>query len=160
MRVLGVDPGYHRTGVAIVERQGNALKLIESKLIETERRNTLAKRLSYVFDGVASIISQFLPEAVAVEELFFSKNVKTAMGVAHARGVVLLAADRANLPVFEYKPSIVKLAVTSNGAATKDQVLFMVKRLVGADLSDGRDDEIDAIAVAICHAFKHGKDRA
>jgi len=153
MRVLGVDPGYHRTGVAVVDRLGNKLTLLESHLIETDRKSTFAARLSDVYDGVSSLISRYSPDAVAVEELFFAKNVKTAIGVAHARGVVLLAADQASIPVFEYKPSTIKLSVTSNGAATKVQVSFMVKRIVGVDLDGRTDDEVDAIAVAICHAF-------
>jgi len=156
VRVLGVDPGYHRIGLAIVECAGNRVALIRSRLVETSREEDFHLRLQDLFASVQEAILEYNPDALAVEELFFAKNVKTAIGVAHARGVILLAAAQAGLPLFEYKPSVVKLAITSNGNADKAQIEFMVERLLGIDLKGRKDDEIDAIAVALCHSFKHG----
>ena len=157
MRVLGVDPGYHRIGIAVVDASGNSLSLVSSGLTETDSKSPFADRLKLVHDAVADAIEKYAPEAMALEDLFFAKNTKTAMGVAHARGVIMLAAASAGLDVHEYKPTSIKLALTSNGRADKSQVEFMVARILGVNLDGKLDDEIDAMAVAVCHAFKRGK---
>ena len=154
MRILGVDPGYHRTGLAVIELAGNKITLVDSRLIETSPSEELAVRLLQIYNELENEIILFNPVSVAVEELFFAKNVKTAISVAHARGVVLLAAAKNGLTISEYKPAVIKLALTSNGNATKSQVLFMVERLLDRKFEKRCDDEIDAIAAAICHAFK------
>jgi crossover junction endodeoxyribonuclease RuvC len=155
MRILGVDPGYHRTGLAVIEVTGNKITLLDSRVVETSASDELSIRLLQVYNELENEIVLFNPNSIAVEELFFAKNVKTGIGVAHARGVVLLAAAKSKLTVAEYKPAVIKLGITSNGNATKDQVLFMVERLLGMKFEKRYDDEIDAIAVAICHGFKY-----
>jgi len=154
VRVLGIDPGYHRMGLAVVDYAGSTVSLAYSALEETNPECDFAERLALIHECVRQAIVDYFPEAVAVEEIYFSRNVKTAIGVAQARGVILLAAAQAGLPVFEYKPVAVKQAITSNGQADKSQVAFMVARLTGLDVKKLADDEIDAVAVALCHAFK------
>ncbi len=153
MRILGADPGYHRTGLAVIDVVGNKISLLDSRLVETDSNDEFAMRLLHLYNEIENQITVFEPNEIAVEELFFSKNVKTGIGVAHARGVVLLAAARSKLKIYEYKPATIKINITSNGNATKEQVLFMVERILGNKINGKRDDEIDAIAVAICHSF-------
>lgn len=155
MKVMGIDPGYHRVGIAVLDITGSEFSVEFSTTIETDPGEALMDRLLQIHEEIARAISEQSPDSVAVEEIFFSRNVKTAIGVAHARGVILLAVSRAGIPLYEYKPASVKLAVTSNGQARKAQVAFMVGKLLGVDLTGKLDDEVDAIAVALCHAFLH-----
>lgn len=148
--VLGIDPGTAITGYGLVE-QGDDLRLIDAGAILTPAGTPLAQRLLTIHDQLSRLISMHRPAAVAVEELFFSKNVRTAMSVGQARGVVLLAAAQAGLPVYHYKPTEVKLAVTGYGGADKPQVQEMVRLLLGMPSTPKPDDVADAIAIAICH---------
>lgn len=150
MLILGIDPGTAITGYGLVE-QGDELRLIDAGAILTPAGAPLPERLLTIYDQLSALISAFQPDAVAVEELFFSKNVRTAMSVGHARGVVLLAAAQAGLPIFHYKPSEVKVAVTGYGAAAKPQVQEMVRLLLELEETPKPDDVADAIAIAICH---------
>ncbi len=156
MRIIGVDPGYHRIGFAVVDATGNKLDLVHSGLTETDSMSNFADRLHMLFDSITETIGRFGPDAMALEELFFAKNTKTAMGVAHARGVIMLAASKLGVHIYEYTPNTVKLTLTSSGNAAKSQVKFMVVRLLGINPNGKLDDEIDAMAVAVCHAFKKG----
>lgn len=151
MRVLGVDPGTAITGYGVVDYDG-ALRLVECGAIVTPARMALPERLLAIHSDLSAVIHRCHPEAVAVEELFFSANVRTAMSVGHARGVVLLAAAQANLPIYHYKPSEVKQAVTGYGGATKRQIQEMVRMLLGMEAVLSPDDVADAVAIAICHA--------
>ncbi len=154
MRVLGIDPGTARTGYGIVERDGNALKVVDFGCLETLSSAPPAERLLSIHRAVMHLIELHRPEMVGVERLFFNRNVQTAFAVGQARGVVLLAAATHGLPVLEYGPHEVKIAVTGYGRADKGQVQRMVQALLGLAELPRPDDAADALAVAICLA--HG----
>jgi len=155
VRVLGIDPGYDRCGYGIVEfAKPGALKLVASGLIKTGRSDPMCQRLRAIAVALAEVIALWKPDCVAVEELFFAKNVKTGIGVAQARGVVLERSAAAGLEVSEYPPTMVKNQLTGNGRATKQQVDFMVRKMVDVGAGDKLDDELDAIGVALCHAYR------
>lgn len=152
MLVLGIDPGTTVTGYGLVRGdKGSRLTAVEFGCIQTEAQWVLTRKLQAVYRGVAAILAKFKPDAVAVEELFFNKNAESAMAVGYGRGMALLAAADAGCPVFEYSPSAVKRAVTGNGRATKEQVQYMVRQLLGLAELPAPDDVADALAVAICH---------
>jgi crossover junction endodeoxyribonuclease RuvC len=151
MRVLGVDPGLARTGVAIVDGASGHLVLLHATCIETVPQPSEAGRLAMLFDLVVEACTTLRPEVAAVEELFFSTNRRTAMRVSEARGVVLCALAREGIPVAEYTPTQVKEAVCGYGAARKPQVARMVANLLGVPDIPGHDDVADACAVAVCH---------
>lgn len=153
VKILGIDPGIGRTGWGIVEARGAKLEVRSYGCIETDKSLSLEKRLSVLFDRLLEILEKEKPEEAAVEELFFSKNVKTAMSVGHARGVALLSLAKAKLPVFEYSPSEVKLAVTGYGSAEKRQVEKMMMLTLKLSQKPKIDDTSDALAVALTHAF-------
>lgn len=152
MKILGIDPGLERMGFAIIERNGSALKAIEYGLIQTSRI-AVADRLFQIHQEVNVLIEKFRPDALATEKLIFAANKTTAMDVAKALGVALLAGAQRGLPWAEYSPPQVKLAVVGNGAADKRQVQFMVTRLLSLEKPPKPDDVADALAIAICHAF-------
>lgn len=151
MRVLGVDPGTAITGWGVVEGDGDNLALVSCGAIITTADAPLPQRLQAIYQGITAVVSQLQPETSALEELFFSKNAKTALSVGHGRGVVMLALANAHLPVVEYKPLEVKQAVTGYGGADKVQIQQMVKLLLHLDDIPRPDDAADALAVAICH---------
>ena len=156
MRILGVDPGSICTGFGVIEENRGKLLLIEQGSISTARRAELADRLWEIHDGLLSVIARTSPGAVAVETPFAGQNMKSLIQLAHARGVILLAARAANLPVVEYAPRSVKSAVVGYGAAEKQQVAKMVRILIagcGAQVMSA--DASDALAIAICHAHTH-----
>jgi crossover junction endodeoxyribonuclease RuvC len=150
--ILGVDPGYGRCGWGIVECRGNSLHALGCGVIETPAGQPMPRRLLQLHEEIEVVISRYAPAESAVEELFFAKNVKTGINVGQARGVLILACARAGLPVAEYKPVEIKLAVTGYGAAAKGQVQKMVQTLLRTGTLTVLDDAIDALAVAICHA--------
>jgi crossover junction endodeoxyribonuclease RuvC len=150
--VLGIDPGTARTGYGIVAREGSRLRPIDYGCLETIPDRPLAARLLLIHEGVEDLIATHRPAAVAVERVFFNRNVQTAFAVGQARGVVLLAAAQHALPVFEYGPHEVKMAVTGYGRAQKDQVQRMVQALLGLSAIPRPDDAADALAIAICLA--------
>lgn len=149
--VLGIDPGTAIVGYGIVKQTGNKLTVIDHGCIKNASTLTQQERLIRIADGLKALIEQHNPQEIAVEELFFSKNVKTAMTVAQARGVILLTAAKASIRTAEYKPNQVKLAVCGYGSAEKTQVQEMVKRLLNMKEIVKPDDAADALAVAICH---------
>jgi crossover junction endodeoxyribonuclease RuvC len=151
VRVLGVDPGLARTGVAIVEGSPGHLVLVHAACIETIPQTSEAARLAVLFELVVEACASLRPEVAAVEQLFFSTNRRTAMRVSEARGVVLCALAREGVAVAEYTPTQVKEAVCGYGAARKQQVARMVSNLLGVDGVPGHDDVADACAVAVCH---------
>jgi crossover junction endodeoxyribonuclease RuvC len=156
--VLGVDPGTAATGYGVVARDGTNLRALDYGLLETARGETLPVRLLAIHDGIRRLIASYRPELVAVERLFFNRNVQTAFAVGQARGVVLLAAAECELPVFEYGPHEVKMAVTGYGRAGKNDVQRMVQLVLGMADLPRPDDAADALAVAIClaHAYRPG----
>ena len=151
MRVLGVDPGTAITGYGVVEEVKGDLKPLAFGVIRTPADQPLAKRLQSIYRAVRTLAHEWKPEAAAVEELFFSKNVRTAMSVGQARGAALLALADAGLDVAEYTPLVIKQAVTGYGNADKGQVQEMVRLLLELSEVPRPDDAADALAVAICH---------
>ena len=151
MRVLGIDPGTAITGYGVVEGEGDSLSLTTYGAITTPANQPLAQRLQHIYRELRALITEWHPESAAVEELFFSKNARTALSVGHARGVALLALTEAGLPIQEYKPAEVKQAVAGYGNAPKQQVQGMVQLLLSLDDIPRPDDAADALAVAICH---------
>lgn len=150
MRVIAIDPGYDRLGIAIMEKGQNGKDIIlHSECAQTSSKDIFHGRVWEIGARVRSLIAQYHPEYMAIETLFFSKNTKTALQVSESRGVVIFQAIDAGIPVVEYTPNQIKLAVTGYGSAIKKDVHFMVQRLV--DLGDEKkiDDEIDAIATGI-----------
>jgi crossover junction endodeoxyribonuclease RuvC len=149
--VLGIDPGTAITGYGLVREDDEALALVDCGVITTPAGQPLAERLQAIYRGLASVIQVHQPSVAAVEELFFSRNVKTALSVGHARGVTLLALADAGLPIHEYKPLEIKQAIAGYGGADKHQVQEMVRLLLGLDEAPQPDDAADAVAVAVCH---------
>ena len=152
MRILGIDPGFAIVGFGLVESGGGRQRLPRCGAITTPAGQPLPRRLRQIADDMDILLTQFQPDAMAVEELFFNNNVTTGIGVAQARGVILLSAERAGVPIFEYSPSQVKQAVVGYGKAEKRQVMDMTKRLLGLNAVPKPDDAADAVAIALCHA--------
>ena len=152
MRILGIDPGIAIVGYGVVDYEGNKFKTVDYSAITTKAHTNLDSRLCIVYDGICGIIDRYKPDAVSVEELFFNTNVKTAITVAHARGVIVLAAAKKGVPTFEYTPLQIKQALTGYGRADKSQMQNMVKIMLGLNAVPKPDDVADALAVAICHA--------
>lgn len=151
MLVLGIDPGTAITGYGLVREDPSGLTLLDCGVVTTPAGQPLPERLQAIYQGLTSVIQEHQPDAAAVEELFFSRNVRTALSVGHARGVTLLSLADAGLPVFEYKPLEVKQAVAGYGGADKQQVQEMVRMLLNLDAVPQPDDAADAVAVAVCH---------
>jgi crossover junction endodeoxyribonuclease RuvC len=149
--VLGIDPGTAITGYGLVREDEQGLALTACGIISTAAGEPLSLRLQTIYRGLAALIQQYRPDQAAVEELFFSRNARTALAVGHARGVTLLALADAGVPLFEYKPLEVKQAITGYGAADKRQVQEMVRMLLSLDSIPKPDDAADAVAVAVCH---------
>ncbi len=150
--VLGIDPGTAHTGYGVVQSQGSRLAALDGGEIATGPSDPLERRLTRIHARVCDLISEHRPDAVAIEELYFGKNVRTAFAVGQARGVVLLSAGLAGVPCFSYTPQAVKLAVCGSGGAEKDQVQRMVGALLSLPEPPEPDHAADALAVAICHA--------
>jgi crossover junction endodeoxyribonuclease RuvC len=150
MRVLGIDPGTQYLGLGLVESQGGRAVHLAHFLLQPKDYGELPEKLAYLFEGIGAVIAAHRPGAVAVEGIFHAKNARSAIVLAHARGVALLCAARAGLPVFEYPPASVKKAVGVSGAAEKEAVTRMVCTLLHLDTVE-RADCADALAVALCH---------
>ncbi len=151
MRVIGIDPGTAITGWGVVEGDGDDLVMVAGGVVTTAAGTPLPQRLQIIYRDLTGIIEQWQPESSAIEELFFSKNAKTALAVGHGRGAAMLALANAGLSVAEYKPLEVKQAITGYGGADKLQIQQMVKLLLSLDDIPRPDDAADALAVAICH---------
>lgn len=160
MRVLGIDPGYDRCGVAIVELSNSRETVCFSGCIETDRTLSLNQRLFHIGESIEKIIITEKPTALAIETLFFNKNITTGIGVAAARGIILYVAQKHNLNVYEYGPQEVKVAVTGYGKSDKTAVHTMVQRLVHGVPHKAHDDEYDAIAVATTCLAQAGRGTA
>ena len=152
MRILGIDPGYGITGFGIVDAQRNNFQLLQYGAITTPAGTDFPLRLQMIYNDMTELLMVAKPDAVAIEELFFGQNVTTGIGVAQARGVVLLAIQQAGLKVYSYKPMQVKQALVGYGNATKHQMMDMTKRLLHLNEMPKPDDAADAIAIALCHA--------
>lgn len=152
MRILGIDPGIAIVGFGFIEKQGNRLHAVQYGSIQTEAGLPVPLRLKQIFESMQQLLDTYQPDEMAVEKLFFSKNVTTAFSVGQARGVILLAAELAGIPVYEYTPLQVKQAVTGYGAADKAQIQEMVRLLLKLREKPKPDDVADSLAVAITHA--------
>lgn len=152
MVILGIDPGYAITGYAFIDYTKNKFKVLDYGMITTKAKSYFPERLLVIKQSLDQLIEHYQPEAMAIEELFFSRNTTTAIGTAQARGVAVVTAASSKVPVFEYTPKQVKLAVTGYGLAEKAQVQEMVKLLLNLKKIPKPDDVADAIAIAVCHA--------
>ena len=156
MIVLGVDPGYAIVGYGVIEMKNNRYRTLEHGAVTTKAGEDFNRRLEIIYDSISAVLAQYKPDAVSVEKLFFTNNKTTGIGVAEARGVILLAAQKAGVPVFEYTPIQVKMAVTGYGKALKPQVMEMTRRLLCLKEVPKPDDTADALAIAICHCHASG----
>ncbi|MDR2074386.1 MAG: crossover junction endodeoxyribonuclease RuvC [Oscillospiraceae bacterium] len=152
MIILGIDPGYATIGYAVLEHEKAKNLLVTCGVLKTESNVEFPKRLEKIFKDSADLFLIHNPDVTAVESLYFQNNQKTAMAVAHARGVLVLAAQVAKVPIFEYTPLQVKVAMTGCGRAKKNQVMEMAQKSLNLDFLPKPDDAADAIAIAVCHA--------
>lgn len=154
--ILGVDPGYATIGWGIVEYKGNSFRVIDYGAVITPPKIEFDKRLEMIYDEMSEIMKKYRPDSMSIEQLFFNTNTTTAIGVAEARGCILLAARKNLVDIFEYTPIQVKNAVTGYGKAVKRQVMEMTKVILCLDKIPKPDDTADALALAICHAHTGG----
>lgn len=155
MIILGIDPGFAIVGVGIIEHKGNKFRVIDYFAVITKAGLAMEQRLKLIYDGIDEAIKKYKPDCMAIEELFFNNNAKTALQVGQARGVILLAAVNSGLPIFEYTPLQVKQSVVGYGRAAKGQIQQMTKALLSLNEIPKPDDVADALAIAICHAHSH-----
>lgn len=154
MIILGVDPGTATTGYGVVARSGEgAVKLLECGVVRTDPGADLPVRLKEIFQGISEVLARHDPDIMAVEGVFYSKNVRTTIVLGHARGAILLAATLRDLPIAEYAPAEVKSAIVGTGRATKEQVQFMVQRLLRLKEPPRPADAADGVAVALTHCY-------
>ena len=156
MVILGIDPGYAIVGYGVINHVSNRFSVIEYGAVLTEAHTKFTDRLAKIYSEIDTIIKNTKPDALSIEKLFFNTNTTTAIDVAQARGVILLAAKVNNIPVYEYTPLQVKSAVTGYGRCEKKQVMEMVKTLLKLEKIPKPDDTADALALAVCHAHSSG----
>lgn len=159
MRILGIDPGYAIIGYGALTYESNKFGVIEYGAVTTDASMNMFDRLKLIYNDICTVIERVKPDCMAIEELFFNNNQKTAINVAQARGVILLAAMNHNVEIFEYTPLQVKQAVAGYGRADKNQVQQMVKLLLGLKAVPKPDDTADAVAIAICHGHSYNPRR-
>jgi crossover junction endodeoxyribonuclease RuvC len=155
MIILGIDPGYDRLGVAVIEKGAGGAgkeKVLYSNCLQTSSKDTISNRLLQIGQEVGRIIEEYKPSALAIETLFITRNQKTAMRVAEARGIIMYEAYKKDVPVFEYGPMNVKTAITGDGSSDKSRMIKMLHMLVKLPSKKALDDEYDAIAVALTHS--------
>ena len=152
MRILGIDPGFATIGFGLVEAERGQVHVVTYGAITTPAGLPLSKRLYQIGTDTEDLIGQLKPDVISIEELFFNTNITTGIAVAHGRGVILLAAEKLGVPVFEYTPMQVKQAVVGYGKAEKKQVMLMTQRLLNMKQLPRPDDAADALAIAICHS--------
>lgn len=152
MKILGIDPGTATTGFGLINKTGPKLTKVDCGVIATEKTMPMPERLNVIFNDLTEIIKHHQPDSIAVEKLFFTNNITTAMSVSQARGVVLLVAAQNNIELSEYTPLQVKMSVTGYGQADKRQVQEMVKKILKLHTIPKPDDAADALAISICHS--------
>ena len=154
MIIMGIDPGLATVGFGIISASGGTrFEAIEYGAVLTPAGEKVPDRLAEIFDNVSQLVKTYKPDAVSVERLYFNTNEKTAINVAQARGVILLAARLGNVPIYEYTPLQIKQALTGYGRAEKKQIMYMVKTVLKLESEPKPDDTADALAAAICHAY-------
>lgn len=149
LKILAIDPGYERMGLAILEKNGHSEKIIFSECFKTSSKIKHSERLELIGQEIESVILKYKPSTLATEKLFFSNNKKTAMFVAEARGVILYVAQKNNLTINEFHPSDIKIAITGSGRADKKAIYFMAEKLINLPKGKLVDDEIDAICIGL-----------
>ena len=154
MRIIGVDPGTIITGYGIIENIDNDIFRLASGIIRIPKTDNIAHRLEFIYDELDKIIKLYKPDEFSIETAFYGKNVQSAMKIGYARGVSLLSAAHNQLPASEYSPREIKKAVTGRGSASKEQVQYMIDKLLALRSKKMKSDESDALAAAICHFFK------
>jgi crossover junction endodeoxyribonuclease RuvC len=154
MIILGVDPGTNLTGFGIIKQNGNSFSLIKNGLIKLSSKYSLSDKLVIIYDELVNVIKLYKPDEFALETAFYGKNVQSAMKIGYARGVSILCALHNHVPASEYSPREVKKSVVGKGAASKEQVSFMIKTLLNIKSEKIKVDESDALAIALCHAFR------
>jgi len=154
MIILGIDPGTNITGFGIIKYQDNTFIKIASGIVKLSSSNPIPVRLKIIYDSLDKLIKTYNPDEFAIETAFYGKNVQSAMKIGYARGVSMLAAVHNNIPTSEYSPREVKKSVVGRGSATKEQVSFMIKSLLVINNEKMKTDETDALAIALCHAFR------
>lgn len=152
LRILGIDPGIAIVGFGVLDCDKGKQTMVQYGAINTEAGLPLATRLVQIQTDLEQLIMQFRPDEIAIEELFFSKNITTGIAVAHGRGIILYTAEKLGVPIYEYTPMQVKQAVVGYGLAEKRQVMDMVKRILKLKAVPKPDDAADALAIALCHA--------
>ncbi len=153
MRVIGIDPGYAIVGFGALEYKNSSFKALRYGAVTTKSHTDFSDRLLEIYNDLTQVISEEMPDFMAIESLYFTSNQKTAMAVAQARGVILLAAKKLQVPVFEYTPKQVKQSVSGYGNASKKQVQEMTRRILNLQSIPKPDDAADALAIAVCHAY-------
>ena len=151
MKIFGIDPGSERTGFGCVESSGSRHRLIDCGALTVPARATFPEKLTVIHAGLSALLARHRPDCVAVENIFYARNVRSALKLGHARGVALLAAAEAGISVVEYAPAEIKRAIVGYGRAEKGQIQQMVKLLLGLEATPSPHDAADALAVAICH---------
>lgn len=159
MRVISIDPGYDRLGIAVMELVNNQEQILYSTCIETTKTDSLAERLLLIGNTFSETILKYSPDTLAIETLFFNKNQKTAIGVAQARGIIIYLAKINNCAIYEFGPQEIKIAVTGYGKSDKSAVIEMVKKLIPTAPNKALDDEYDAIAVGITCLAHYGRNQ-
>lgn len=163
MLILGIDPGTATTGYGLVNSKDEKLELVEFGLIETDKNGAPHKRLLDIHNQIIKILTNFKPDVMAIEKLFFFSNAKTVMRVGQAHGVMLFSAAKKNVDVYEYAPAMIKKTISGNGRADKKEVQKSIRKVLGAKVRSRKrkkthfDNSADALAVAICHAYKTKK---
>ena len=151
MKILGIDPGYAIIGYGVLEYRSNHFTVIDYGAITTDAGVPFNRRLEIIFDELSGLLEKHRPDAMSVEKVFYNNNAKTVIDVSQARGVIMLAAQKARVPVFEYTPLQVKQSVVGYGRAEKKQIQEMTRRILNLDEVPKPDDTADALAMAICH---------
>ena len=151
MLVLGIDPGLVTTGYGLIQVKNNSSSIIDFGTISPKQSDSLSQRLNIIYEDVSYIINKYKPSIMAIEEVFYGKNVKSALRLGHARGVSMVCASKSNIPVFEYSARKVKQSITGNGTAHKSQVQFMIIKEFNLDNIKFSTDASDALAIALCH---------
>ena len=154
-RILGIDPGTNVMGYGIIEIENNKLSLVVMNVLNLDKKKSQINRLKDIFESISSIIEQYHPTQVAIEAPFFGKNVQSMHKLGRAQGVAIAAALHHNIPVFEYSPKKVKMAITGKGSASKEQVAGMLHHLVKFEETEKMLDATDALGIAVCHHLQH-----
>ncbi|MCF6157389.1 MAG: crossover junction endodeoxyribonuclease RuvC [wastewater metagenome] len=152
MKILGIDPGTRVTGYGLIEKTGTKISIIDYGSIRADRDKDFSRRLMVIHEKIMEIIFRYKPDQMAIEEVFYGKNIKTAIRIGEGRGVIFLCAALANIPITEYAATVIKKAIVGNGSAHKDQVQEMVKIILNMSNTPESTDASDALAIAICHS--------